>query len=221
MPPFSRIRAPGGAAASAANRFAGVSSEGALGRGARMANASTVRRLKIGAAVAVLALAALVADRLYQTDRQQIRAVANRLAAAIEECDEEAFLAELVEDYDDEGLRREDVERIASTFFHLYGSTWLRVRSARINVSKDVATADCKLYGLLFQHPLAWFYSEWRLGLVRVDGEWRIEQIAPLTLRGGEIEDFKSLAAKYGLLHRPEGETASLRRSRERRGERR
>ena len=171
------------------------------------------RRLKVSGALAALALAALAAERLYETDRKQIRAVAGRMAEAVYTCDEGALLAELTDDFADEGVSKEDFHLIASNFFRLYGPTPVRVLSVRTNISGDDAIADLHVYGLLFEHPRAWFYTEWRLGLVQKDGQWRVDRIVPLTLRGGEVPDLKSLAAYYGL-HRRRPPEAAPRRSR-------
>lgn len=164
-----------------------------------MALVLTKRRLKIVAAAALLAVAALVAERLYVTDRQAIRASIHRMAAAVKEGDAEALVAELAADYHDEGLNREDVRRIAANYFAVYGPTEVRFLSRNINVAGDVANADLNVMAGLSGHRGARFQTEWRVGFVRLEGRWRVERITPLRVAGRDVSDLKSLAGRYAL----------------------
>ena len=159
----------------------------------------TRRRLKIGAVAAILAVSILVAERLYVSDRDRVQAALDRMVAAVQEGDADALIAELAHDYLDEGLRLEDMRRIAVNFFNAYGPTRVRIASSTITVSDRVANADLSVHIGLPQHPTAGMPMEWRLGFVRMEDRWRVDSVTPISMGGIEIRDLSSLASRYGL----------------------
>lgn len=165
-----------------------------------MAIALTPRRLKIGAAVLVLAIAALLVDRLYESDKDKINAVIDRMVVAIEERRVEDLVAELTSDFMQGGLSRDDIVEIAEAYFDMYGETSIAIRSRNIRVSGQIASVGVSgragLGGTSFGP--ASIPTEWHLGLVYTDDRWRVDRIVPLSVGSREVSDLRSLRQMLG-----------------------
>ena len=162
--------------------------------------ALTPRRLKIGAAVLTLAVAALIVDRLYESDKDKINAVIDRMVVAVEEGRPEDIAVELTHDFLQSGFSREDIIETAKAYFDIYGETSVAVMSRNIRVSGQIASVEVVarvgIGGSSFGRAST--STQWQLGLVYSDDRWSVDRIVPVSVGSRDVFDLNSLRQMLG-----------------------
>lgn len=127
--------------------------------------------------VAGVVVVGLLADRFHVTETERIERVVRDMATAVERMDCDALLAHISDDYDDGGVTREDLRKVAENFFATYGPVEVGRPAVGTSVSGDLATAVVEVQAYLPGVERRG-RSVWEVDLARgPDAVWRVTRL--------------------------------------------
>jgi len=166
-----------------------------VGQVARQVRAHPLRSFAL--LVGVLALACTVASVLIDTDREKIVRAVKQTHAALRTGDVEGALRQLTPDFNQEGIRRSDLQALIERTLRKFGRPQTRITTLNLTLEPDQASCILDLAGGFPESRgfrSAYGRSRWRVSLRQARGDWLITEVTPLRIGNWRPEGLSGLA---------------------------
>ncbi len=170
----------------------------------------------------------ILLDALIVTDSKRISAMCEQMACATGAKDTAGMVQFIAENYNYEGLTRDDLRSMAESYFEEYGDTTATITTSTVHVQGALATADVVVAVHAARGELAdvRVATRWRLTFARMNETasapgapkiakvWRIIQIQPVAVGRMNVDNWKAITEHLRWSPRKSGESGRLREGR-------